>query len=202
MKQFKTSRGRTANRSFHDAIEGSLLAAKRKTALVAHFTLALVVIMILTSPPLVGQTSTGSISGNVLDSQGNAIAGATVRAIKLDTGEVQTRQSSSAGSYRIDALRPGQYSVKVVSQGFKGATVNNVSVIISTTTAQDVRLDVGGATEAVTITTAGAALQTESSDIGTSVGPKLVQDLPLSVGSGEMRSVIDFIFLEPVMNFG
>ena len=143
------------------------------------------------------QTSTGSVSGNVLDPQGNAISGATVRAANTNTGEVQSTQSGTAGGYRFDALRPGVYTVSADVQGFKSARVNNVNVIISTTTAQDLHLNLGSVNESVTVTASGAALQTESSDIGTSVGPKLVDDLPLSVGSGEMRSVIDFIFLAP-----
>ncbi len=151
----------------------------------------------LTCVPSFAQTSMGSISGNVLDPQGNAISGATVTITRTETGEVQTRRSSTAGSYRVDNLTPGQYSVVVSAQGFKGARVDGVLVIISTTTAKDLQLQVGSTSESITVTSAGANLETESSDIGTSVGPRLVDDLPISVGSGEMRSVIDFIFLAP-----
>ncbi len=170
--------------------------ARRKFAVGALVAMTILAVMIVANP-LFAQTSTGSISGSVLDPQGRPIAGAAVRVTDMGTGVVQARQSSSAGSYRVDSLTPGKYSVAVEATGFKGYTVNNVDVIISTTTAQDIKLEVGSATQSVTVTATGATIETESSDIGTSVGPSLVDQLPLSVGSGEMRSIVDFIFLVP-----
>jgi hypothetical protein len=170
--------------------------ARRKGVVVAHVAMTILAVMIV-AQPLFAQTSTGSISGNVLDPQGHPIAGAAVRVTNVETGEVQARQSSSAGSYRVDSLNPGKYSVSVEAMGFKSYKADNVTVIISSTTAQDIQLEVGSATQSITVTASGATLETESSDIGTSVGPQLVDELPLSVGSGEMRSVIDFIFLVP-----
>lgn len=169
----------------------------RKSAGLIRGILLTLALMCLVAPAATAQTSTGSISGNVLDPKGDTVPGATIRATNSSTGETRTTQSSDSGGYRFEALRPGVYTVSLDVPGFKSAKVNNVNVIISTTTAQDLRLDVGSVNESVTVTAAGAALQTESSDIGTSVGPRLVGDLPLSVGSGEMRSVIDFIFLAP-----
>src|ERR1035437_8542906 len=170
--------------------------ARRKGVVVAHVAMTILAVMIV-AQPLFAQTSTGSISGNVLDPQGHPIAGAAVRVTNVETGEVQARQSSSAGSYRVDSLNPGKYSVSVEAMGFKSYKADNVTVIISSTTAQDIQLQVGSATQSVTVTASGATLETESSDIGTSVGPQLVGHLPLSVDSGNMRSVIDFIFLVP-----
>src|ERR1035437_743917 len=153
--------------------------ARRKGVVVAHVATMILAVMIV-AQPLFAQTSTGSISGNVLDPQDRPIAGAAVRVTRMGTGEVQVRQSGSAASYRVDSLIPGKYSVTVEAAGFKGYTVDNVTVIISTTTAQDINLEVGSATQSVTVTAAGATLQTESSDLGTSVGLTLVDNLPLS----------------------
>lgn len=153
--------------------------------------------LFVTLQPLLAQTNGGSIAGNVLDPQGSAIAGAKIRVTKIDTGETQATQSGSAGGYRFDNLNPGTYSVSAEVKGFRSSKVDNVLVTISTTTGQDIHLQVGSATESVTVTTAGAQLETESSDIGTSVGPKLVEDLPIVVNNGEMRSVVDFMFLVP-----
>lgn len=169
----------------------------RGTGAVAAYRIILLCSITLISQLLFAQTNTGAISGNVLDPQGNAIAGATIHVGRVDTGELQTRQSSSAGSYRIDSLNPGKYTVSVEASGFKTFKADNVAVIISTTTARDIQLQVGNVTESVTVSSSGAAIQTESSDVGSSVDPKLVDDLPLSVGSGEMRSIVNFIFLVP-----
>jgi hypothetical protein len=169
---------------------------RRSNGVAALVAMTILAVMIV-AQPLFAQTSTGSISGNVLDPQGHPIPGAALRITNMGTGEVQARQSSSAGGYRADALNPGKYSVAVESAGFKSYKADNVTVIISSTTALDIQLEVGSATQSVTVTAAGATLETESSDIGTSVGPQLVDNLPLSVGSGNMRTIIDFMFLVP-----
>jgi hypothetical protein len=169
---------------------------RRSNAVATLVAMTILAVMIV-AQPLFAQTSTGSISGNVLDPQGHAIAGATLRITNRGTGEVQSRQSSSAGGYRADALNPGIYSVTVEAEGFKSHKSDNVAVSISSTTALDIQLEVGSATQSVTVTASGATLETESSDLGTSVGPTLVANLPLSVGSGNMRSIMNFIFLVP-----
>jgi hypothetical protein len=169
---------------------------RRNGAVAAHVAMTILAIMIV-AQPLFAQINGGSIAGNVLDPQGSVIAGAKIRVTKVDTGESQATQSTGAGSYRFDNLNPGTYSVSAEAKGFRSSKVDNVLVTISTTIGQDIHLQVGSATESVTVTVAGAQLETESSDIGTSVGPKLVVDLPIAVNNGEMRSVIDFMFLAP-----
>src|ERR1035437_6988185 len=175
----------------------TIIGRARRNSTVAALAAMTILAVMIVAQPLFAQVSTGSISGNVLDPQGHPIAGAALRVTNMGTGEVQTRQSSGAGSYRVDALNPGKYSVTVEATGFKSYKADNVDVSISSTTALDIQLQVGSATQSVTVTASGATLETESSDIGTSVGPQLVDELPLSVGSGERRSVIDFIFLVP-----
>jgi hypothetical protein len=187
------SRVRSHNMTFRQAITGR---ARQKGAIAVLVAIAILVAIIV-AQPLFAQTSTGSIAGNVLDPQGDPIAGAAVRVTNVETGEVQTRQSSSAGSYTVQSLTPGKYSVFVERQDFKSQQVDNVTVSIGTTTAQNISLQVGSTTASVTVTASAAGLQTESSDIGTSVDPILVNDLPISVGSGNMRSIMDFIFLVP-----
>lgn len=169
---------------------------RQKGAIAVLIAIALAAVLIV-AQPLFAQTSTGSISGNVLDPQGHSIAGATVHLTNTATGEVQTRQSSSAGSYTIQSLTPGKYSLLVQAPGYKSQLIDNVTVSIGTTMAQNVPLQLGSTTTSVTVTASTAGLQTQSSDIGTSVDPVLVNQLPISVGSGNMRSIMDFIFLVP-----
>jgi len=175
----------------------TLMERRRRTSAGIVLVAMAIWAILIVAQPLSAQMSTGSISGNVLDPQGHAIANATLRITNMGTGEVQSRQSSSAGGYRVDALNPGKYSVAAEAEGFKGYKTENIVVSISSTTALDIQLEVGSATQSVTVTATGATLETESSDLGTSVGPTLVANLPLSVGSGNMRSIMNFIFLVP-----
>jgi len=95
---------------------------RRKGAGVVGVVIAAFALMIF-SPALLAQTSAGAISGSVLDPQGRPIAGAAVTVTNIETGVVQVRQSSSAGSYRVDALNPGKYSVSAAESGFKRAII-------------------------------------------------------------------------------
>ena len=153
--------------------------------------------LMIVAHPLLAQTNGGSISGSVLDPQGNAIAGATVHASNVENGAVQTIQTTSSGNYRLDALIPGKYQVSVEMNGFQSYKADNVTVLIGNTTALDIQLQVGSAAQSVTVTASSTGIQTETSDIGTSVDPELVSDLPLFNYSGEARSIVDFIFLVP-----
>jgi hypothetical protein len=57
-------------------------------------------------------------------------------------------------------------------------------------------LPVGSNTETVTVNADASQLQTESSGIGTSISPKLLEDLPLSFG-GSVRNPLQFVTLTP-----
>ena len=188
---------RTRNRQVGFCLASPLSDCTRRKRTFAAYVAVVLWSVTFISLPMFAQTNGGSIAGNVLDPQGSGIPGAAIRVTKVDTGGIQTGQSSSAGSYRFDNLNPGIYSITVNAKGFRSSKVDNVLVTISTTTGQDIPLQIGNATESVTVTAAGAQLETESSDIGTSVGSKLVEDLPIVVNNGEMRSVVDFMFLVP-----
>ena len=58
------------------------------------------------------QTSNGGIVGSVTDPAGAAVLGATVKVTNTDLGGFKrTAKTDSAGSFRVDSLLPGRYSV-------------------------------------------------------------------------------------------
>src|SRR5262245_48565477 len=77
-----------------------------------------------------GQTS--SLSGTVLDPQGNAIAGATITATNVATGTARTTTSSKEGAYQFAQLTPGTYKVRAESKGFASIVLEDVQAIVST----------------------------------------------------------------------
>ena len=144
-----------------------------------------------------GQTNAGTLAGTVLDPDGLPVVKATLAARNNATGETTTTISTGAGTYRFNELKPGRYSVVTSAPGFKKSEASDVEINVSQTTGLTVQLQTGENMETVSVSASAAELQTQSSDIGTSVGPSLVANLPLSVGTGELRSVIDFTFLVP-----
>lgn len=65
------------------------------------------------------QTITGRISGTVLDANGSAIVGATVKVTNEDTNQTRTTMTDPNGFYVVTNLQVGIYSVSVEHQGLQ-----------------------------------------------------------------------------------
>ncbi|HEX3661192.1 MAG TPA: TonB-dependent receptor [Acidobacteriaceae bacterium] len=153
---------------------------------------------LLAGAPLSAQTVYGSMAGTVTDTTGAAIADARVQATNDQTGTSLQTQSTSAGSYRFPELPIGAYDVTVTAPGFQAKTLTGVTVNLQITTALDVTMQVGTATQSVTVNASAPTLQTESSDVTGSVSDQEYLNLPLALGGvGALRSPEAFIFLLP-----
>jgi len=150
------------------------------------------------SLPAVAQLNQGSLVGHVTDNTGAVIAKAQITVHNIDTGVVVKGVSSEVGEFRFPALPLGTYDVSVSMPGFKTARFARVVVELNTAATVDAILQVGGASDTVTIDASAPSLQTESSDIGGVITAKQVIDLPLALGGvGALRSPEAFVFLQP-----
>jgi hypothetical protein len=146
------------------------------------------------------QSDRGTIAGTVLDSSGGVVVNATVTAVLTETGGVNTATTGPTGGFRLYDLRVGTYKVTVTATGFKTEEKVGVVVQINSTASLDFSLQPGDVKETVTIIADAPGLQTESSDIGTVVDKRQIQDLPLSLsasGQSFLRSPEAFVFLTP-----
>jgi len=143
-----------------------------------------------------GQTTNGNIQGTVVDPSSAAVAGATVTARNMDTGLTAAATTTGAGVYALPNLPPGRYEITVAVSGMKTYVREGVTVATNSTIGLDVQLQVGSTTESVTVTSDAAQLETETSDIGSTVQNTLVSNLPLEV-SGTIRNPVQFITLVP-----
>ena len=162
--------------------------------------LVFVVYLSLACHPVGAQTNNGGITGTVLDSSGGAVAGAEVVATGADTHTVYTTASTSTGAYRFLDLVLGTYNLTVTAKGFKTANVTGVVVQINTTASLDITLQPGEVQESLTVVADAPRIQAETSEIGTVVGAKEIEELPLSLnssGQSFLRSPETFVFLAP-----
>ena len=125
------------------------------------------------------QAPTATISGIVTDAQGGVIAGAQVSALNPATGGRVTATSNGQGFYVLTQLAITSYNVEAEMTGFKKYVRQGLVVTTGTTSALDIQLEVGGASDTVTITGATELLQTRTSDVSTLIESKNVQDLPI-----------------------
>jgi hypothetical protein len=98
-----------------------------------------------------GTVGAGAISGTVTDASGAEIPDATVTATAVGTNTSVTRQTSSDGQYTVAPLPPGLYTLSVTAWGFQKYVQNNISVSTQEPANVDVQLNVGSASETVTV---------------------------------------------------
>jgi hypothetical protein len=125
-------------------------------------------------------SSTASISGVVVDTDGAVIPGATIVVKNIKTGESFNTVSSGAGTFSIPALITGTYTVSVSLEGFKTALLNNVVVNSGVPASVRATMEIGGLTEQVTVQANSELVQTQSATVSTVLDTRQVQSLPLS----------------------
>jgi hypothetical protein len=99
---------------------------------------------------LPAQTITGTISGDVTDTSGAAVAGATITVENLGTSEKRTAMTTSSGSFTVPDLAIGKYRVTAVAEGFK-TLVQTSEVLTGAVTRADFKLQVGQRNETVEV---------------------------------------------------
>lgn len=164
---------------------------------VLGFAVAAAMVFLLTGPAG-AQTTQGIIAGNVLDSTGAVVANAKIIAKNEATGSVYNTVSTSAGSYRFPSISLGRYTLTTTAPGFKATVNTGVEVRVGSTTAFDITLNIGNATETITVQSNAPTIQTQSSEVSGTVTDQQIVDLPLALGGvGAMRSPEAFVFLIP-----
>src|SRR5271157_4598608 len=153
----------------------------------------LIVLVLLSTALLVGQTFRGTILGSVTDPSGAFVAGATVKVRNLATGLERTTVTSGDGSYTVSELPIGTYSVTVTQTGFQTAVTNNVEVNVATDRRVDTQLKTGQVTQTVEVSGGDLAqIETQSNELGGVLTSRGVEDMPING-----RDYTKLIFLNP-----
>jgi hypothetical protein len=93
-----------------------------------------------------------SISGQVRDSTGSNVPGATVTVTSIERNTSSQTVTNSAGHYLVQFLLPGHYTVSAEKEGFKKVVRTGISLEAADHVALDFALDVGALTQSVTVT--------------------------------------------------
>jgi hypothetical protein len=135
--------------------------------------------------------STGSIQGTVTDPTGAVVGRAKITIANKDTGHVIRLATTSSGVYASGALLPGNYLVRVGSEGFKTGELS-VVVKVGVTLSGNVKLQVGQATQVVEVHDSETRVNTEQATIQGVLTKEQIETLPLNG-----RNFIDLAQLEP-----
>src|SRR5215217_5710486 len=123
--------------------------------------IVLLIALCLNTPGvLVAQQRAGALKGQVLDELGGAIVGASVTAID-GKGVEKTVVTNEGGSYTINGLAPGKYTVRAINAGFAMFETADVEVVAGKSQQFDITLKVAIEEQKVTIATDNRELSTE-----------------------------------------
>jgi hypothetical protein len=162
--------------------------------------IAVAFFLLLSTGSALPQSDRGAVAGTILDSSGGYVQGAAVTATGADTGTVYKTNSTDTGAYRFNDLQVGVYNITVTAPGFKTSEQKGLVVQINTTSSLDITLQTGSISDTLTVLADAPTIQTETSDIGTVVDKRQIQDLPLALnatGQSHLRSAESFVFLTP-----
>jgi Carboxypeptidase regulatory-like domain/TonB dependent receptor-like, beta-barrel len=147
--------------------------------------LALLLLVALATPRGVdAQVLYGSLTGNVTDPTGAAVAGAKVEALNIGTGVSTSIVTDERGAYIFSSLQAGLYKVTITSANFKALAQENVRIESNTIRRLDAQLQVGDVTAVVQVAATADALQTERADVNFVQPARQINDLPLTGSVG------------------
>ncbi len=130
----------------------------------------------------------GGINGTITDTTGAVIPGAKVVVVMPSSGVTYTSTTGSAGTFLLVNVIPGSYVITVQATGFERFVQKDFRVDIGATAALMASLKPGSASATVEVSAAATPLLTQTPDIGTTIEPQILNDMPLKVNGG-MRDI-------------
>ena len=143
------------------------------------------------------QLGTATMSGNVTDSSGAIVVGASVSATNNGTGFQRQTTTNQQGQYNLPGLNPGSYSVSVEFTGFRRAELSDITLQVDQNARIDVSLEVGATTETVEITAQAPLIESQNAALGAVVDTQKILALPLNG-----RNFLQLARLVPGVNTG
>ena len=136
--------------------------------------------------------NTASRVGTVTDSSGAVLSGAVITAANVDTQSSQKTITDNSGSYVLERLPVGHYTMTVTAPGFKRSERTEVKLDATQRVKIDFVMEVGGVTESVTVTAGAPLASTQNTELGVVIGAQQVRNLQLNG-----RNFAQLIALEP-----
>ncbi len=152
--------------------------------------------LLIGSSALMAQMTTSSLSGNITDSRGEALAGATVVAVHVPSGTPYATFCDNSGNYRIQNMRVGgPYKVDVSFVGYSSSTYTDVFLKLGETYVQNGQLTETTTSLQEVVVTAGlrnSILSSERSGTQTNISGRDLVNMPTI-----SRSIADFTKFTP-----
>lgn len=122
--------------------------------------------------------NTGSVTGVVKDASGGVLPGVDVVITNPQTGVQTATVTGGDGAFVFASLLPGNYSVQADLSGFNRFVSAPFQLSVGDRLTLNVTLEIGTATEEVTVTAAAPLLRTADAQVGEVISNQLIANLP------------------------
>jgi hypothetical protein len=129
--------------------------------------------------PSIGQEYRATITGTVVDASGAATPNAQIEVRNAATAATASAQTNESGAYTVPFLSPGTYDLTATANGFKQTVRKGIELHAGDKIQIDLKMEVGGTTESVTVTAESEQLRTATANMGQTINSAQISDLPL-----------------------
>ena len=148
--------------------------------LVRRVCIASTILFLASTSAVLAQISQASLTGVVKDTSGALVPGATVTLTDKGTDAARTAVTNSSGEWAIPDLTPTEYSLSIAMNGFKTVVVESLVLHTGDQASYNSTLEVGAATQEITVGAAVPLLETSSAEVSHLVPSTQVAELPLN----------------------
>ncbi len=136
------------------------------------------------------QVATATLAGVARDDSGGALPGVTLTVRSVETGATRTAITDGEGRYRVPALDPGTYDLRVELANFKTVMRTGLVLTVGGTTEADVTMSPGAMAEEITVQAVTPLIEPSKVELSRVVSSVEIESLPISG-----RNFVDFVKL-------
>jgi len=129
---------------------------------------------------LLSADTAGKILGTVKDQTGNVIPHAAAALTNKATGVTQKTETDDRGAFAFPVVPVGTYDLAVNIDNFRPYKQRDIAVDLGSAVQLEVRLELAGVSESVTVTEDATQVETSDTKLGQVIGSKQVIGLPLN----------------------
>jgi hypothetical protein len=142
-----------------------------------RFASSLIALLVFTGSAL-AQQGTADLRGRVSDQQGAVLPGVTIIVRHQESGLFRETVTGGDGTFLMSGMTPGMYEVTAELASFKKYTQRDVRLEVGRATPVELKLEVGGLTEAVTVSAEAPLVDTTTQEIGGRISQQEFVDTP------------------------
>src|SRR6266436_3014040 len=122
-------------------------------------------------------TSSGALSGVVIDGTHAVIPDAVVKITDVAEGTTDSTKTNGEGEYQFSFLRPGTCTLTATHPGFQEAR-RSITVQVGSSVTVNITLQVAKSSSEITVTDEAPIIQAETGDVSTTMNQRQISEVP------------------------